>query len=337
MEPDVGGARIPPNLFAIPFGLTGLGVVWATMSKYDRAPRLVADVLFAVAALLWLIMLVGYLRYVVAHRDTVRADLTDTVTSPFTSVVVIVPMLLAAQGVFPIAPTTGRVLTNVFLALTVVLGSWLTSQWMYGPLDLDRFHPGYLLPTVAGGMLGSAAASGVGEHQIAIAAFGIGLVCWLSLGSIVVARLMFRPSLPVPLMPTLAIEIAPAATASIAWFALNGDKVDVVAAVIGGYGLFMVLAQARFVPKFAKLPFMPSTWSFTFTWAAAAATVLHWLNDNRPAATGVYEYLMATAITVLIGGIAVRTVIALVRGQLLPKQAPPITPAPEGSAVRLRT
>jgi tellurite resistance protein len=323
----MAATRIPVNLFAVPFGLAGLGVVWSTMSKYDRAPRFVADALFAAAALVWVVVLVRYLRYALAHRGTVRADLTDTVASPFTSVTMIVPMLLAAQGVFPIAPVAGRVLTDVFLALTVLLGSWLTSQWMYGPLDLNRFHPGYLLPTVAGGMLASAAASEVGEHQIAIAAFGIGLVCWLSLGSVVVARLMFQPPLPVPLMPTLAIEIAPAATGSIAWFALNGDKVDVVAAVIGGYGLFMVLAQARFVRTFAKLPFMPSTWSFTFTWAAAATTVLHWLSDNRPAGAGSYEYLMAAVITVLVGGIAVRTLIALTRGQLLPKQAAQPAPA----------
>lgn len=318
----MAATRTPPNLFAMPFGLAGLGVVWSTMSRYDRAPRLVAEALFAAAALVWVVVLVRYLRHALVRRDTVRADLTDTVASPFTSVTVIVPMLLAAQGVFPIAPVAGRVLTDVFLVLTVLLGSWLTSQWMYGPLDLDRFHPGYLLPTVAGGMLASAAASEVGEHQIAVAAFGIGLVCWLSLGSVVVARLMFRPPLPVPLMPTLAIEIAPAATASIAWFALNGDKIDVVAAVIGGYGLFMVLAQARFVRTFATLPFMPSTWSFTFTWAAAATTVLHWLNDDRAVGAAGYEYLVAAAITVLVGGIAVRTLIALGRGQLLPKQAP---------------
>jgi tellurite resistance protein len=216
------------------------------------------------------------------------------------------------------------VLTDVFVVSTVLLGSWLTSQWMYGPLDLDRFHPGYLLPTVAGGMLASAAASGVGQHQLALAMFGIGLVCWLSLGSVVVARLMFRPALPAPLLPTMAIEIAPPATASIAWFALNGDRIDVVSAVIGGYGLFMVLAQARFVPTFAKLPFLPTVWSFTFTWAAAATTAVHWFHDDAPPATAGYEYLVAAVITALIGGIALRTLVALGRRQLLPKQAAPV-------------
>lgn len=145
-------ARIPANFFAMPFGLAGLGVVWSAMSKYDRAPRVVANALFVLAALVWLIVLIGYLRHALGDRGSVRADFTDQAASPFVSPAVITPMLLAAQGLFPVAPTVGKVLTDVFLALTVLLGSWLTSQWMYGPLDLDRFHPGYLLPTVAGGM-----------------------------------------------------------------------------------------------------------------------------------------------------------------------------------------
>jgi tellurite resistance protein len=330
----MAATRVPPNLFGVPFGLAGLGVVWSTMSKYDRAPHFVAEALFAASALVWLIMVAWYLQYGLAHRGTIRADLTDTIMSPFTAVSTIVPMLLSAQAVFPFAPTAGRVLTNVFLAMTVLLGSWLTSQWMSGPLDLDRFHPGYLLPTVAGGMLASAAAAAIGERQIAMAAFGIGLVCWLSLGSLVVGRLMFCQPLPLPLMPTLAIEIAPAATASLAWFTIDGDKVDIVIAVMGGYGLFMVLAQARFITKFLRMPFMPSAWSFTFTWAAAAATVLHWLHDNQPAGAGIYEYLTAAVITILIAGIAVRTLMALARGQLLPKQSAQKASAPVSEPVK---
>jgi tellurite resistance protein len=324
-------ARIPANFFAMPFGLAGLGVVWSAMSKYDRAPRVVANALFVLAALVWLIVLIGYLRHALGDRGSVRADFTDPVASPFVSPAVITPMLLAAQGLFPVAPMVGKVLTDVFLALTVLLGSWLTSQWMYGPLDLDRFHPGYLLPTVAGGMVASAAAAEVGQLQLAMAAFGIGLVCWLSLGTVVIARLMFRPPLPVPLRPTLAIEIAPAATATIAYFAMNGDHIDFAAAVIGGYGLFMVLAQLRFAPALARLPFMPSTWSLTFTWAATATSALHWLHDDAPPASGLYEYLTAAVITVLIAGIALRTLIALLRGQLLPAQLSPVTPSPPGS------
>jgi tellurite resistance protein TehA-like permease len=55
---------------------------------------------------------------------------------------------------------------------------------------------------------------------------GLGMICWLILGSIMPARLLFRPPPPEPLLPTLAIEIAPAAVASLAYLALDGGRVD---------------------------------------------------------------------------------------------------------------
>ncbi|MGI8880622.1 MAG: hypothetical protein ACR2KJ_08985 [Jatrophihabitans sp.] len=137
-----------------------------------------------------------------------------------------------------------------FLVLTVLLGGWFTGQWIYAPVDLDRFHPGYFLPTVAGGLIAAAAAATVGQHRLAEVMLGLGTVCWLVLGSIILGRLLFRPLLPPPLQPTLAIEVAPAAVASLAWFALHGDAIDLVSSFVAGYGLLMVIAQLRLLPAY---------------------------------------------------------------------------------------
>ena len=64
---------------------------------------------------------------------------------------------------YPRSPEAGRALLDVFLILTVLLGAWFTGQWIYGPVELDKFHPGYFLPTVAGGLLASATAAEVGQ------------------------------------------------------------------------------------------------------------------------------------------------------------------------------
>ncbi|REH35284.1 tellurite resistance protein [Kutzneria buriramensis] len=120
---------------------------------------------------------------------------------------------------------------------------------------------------------------------------GFGLVSWLILGSLILGRLIFRPSLPGALLPTIAIEIAPAPVATLAYLALSGDRADAVTAGLAGYGLLMVLARLRLLPRHLMLRFAPGFWAFTFAWAGAA--------------------------------IAVRTVIALVRGTLLPKPAAP--------------
>jgi tellurite resistance protein len=314
-------ARVPLNFFAMPFGLAGLGVTWLTMADDGRVPQAVGDILLAVAAVAWLLVLAGYLRYVLAVGSALVRDLLDPVAAPFASLALITPMLLAVDGLYPHAPGVGRALLDVFLVLTVLLGAWFTGQWIYGPVQLDAFHPGYFLPTVAGGLIASAGAADVGQRRLAEVMLGFGMICWLILGSIMLARLLFRPLPPDPLLPTLAIEVAPAAVASLAYFALDGGRVDAVAAFLGGYGLLMVLAQVRLLPAYARLPFMPSTWAFTFSWAAVATTATYWLNDIRPGGYRVYQYLVLAAISALIGAIAIRTLVAVGRRQLIPINA----------------
>jgi tellurite resistance protein len=318
----VNAPRVPLNFFGMPFGLAGLGVTWQTMAGYGRVPPAVGDIVLAAAAVAWLIVLAGYLRYILSVRPALVRDLLDPVAAPFASLALITPMLLAAEGLYPHAPAAGRVLFDVFLVLTVLLGGWFTGQWIYRPVSLDTFHPGYFLPTVAGGLIASAGAADVGQRRLAEVMLGLGVICWLVLGSIILARLLFRPLPPDPLLPTLAIEVAPAAVASLAYFALDGGRVDTVAAFLGGYGLLMALAQVRLLPAYARLPFMPSTWAFTFSWAAVATTVTYWLNDIRPGGYRVGEYLVLAAVSALIGGIAIRTLLAAGRRQLMPRPAP---------------
>jgi tellurite resistance protein len=138
-------------------------------------------------------------------------------------------------------------------------------------------------------------------------------------GSLIMGRLFFRPLLPPALQPTMAIEVAPAAVASLAWFAIHGPRIDVVIAFFGGYGVLMVIAQLRLLPVYLRLPFMPSMWSFTFSWAAVAAAIIC-LQSAAPTGYRVWQYVLIAAVTALVGGIATRTVIAISRHQLVPHQ-----------------
>jgi tellurite resistance protein len=68
---------------------------------------------------------------------------------------------------------------------------------------------------VAGGLAGADAAAKVHLHALAEASFGIGILCCLLFGSLLLNRLFFRPMLPPPLVPTLAIEFAPPVVAGL--------------------------------------------------------------------------------------------------------------------------
>jgi tellurite resistance protein len=226
-------------------------------------------------------------------------------------------MLLAA-ALANAAFAAGRVLVVVFLALTIAIGGWLTGQWMTGGIGPDSVHPGYFLPTAAGGLIGANAAAQVHLRALAEASSGIGVICWIMLGSVIMNRLFTRPALPNALVPTLAIELGIPAVAGLAYFAVAGRTVSFVACALGGYTVLMALVQVRLIPVYHRLSFTPGAWSFTFAYAAAAADALTWLAIKKPPASTGYAIAVLTLLTAFVSWIAFRTVVLAVRGQLFP-------------------
>jgi len=313
--------RVPPSLFTIALGLAGLGQAWHAAEPVLGVPAAVPDAIFAVAAAAWVALVAAY---AAQGWRQVLADLRDPVLGAFVPAAAITAMILggALAAAAPAAFAAGRVLVVVFLAGTIVTGGWLTGQWITGRLDQDTMHPGYFLPTVAGGLAGATAAAGVRLPAVAEASFGIGIGAWLLLGSPVWTRLFFRPMLPAALVPTLAIELAPPAVAGAACFALTGAAITFAARALGGFCLLMAVAQLRFVPLYARLRFSPGFWAFTFSYAAAATDALLWITNARPPGATGYAIAVVTLITVFIAAIGARTVLAAVRGQLLPQDRP---------------
>jgi tellurite resistance protein len=314
----MAAVRIPPNFSGIPFGLAGLANTWIVAGRDGDVSTWIGDALLALAALSWLAVVVAYAAHALSRPRALVDDMVDPVAGPFVPLAVITPTLLAAQGVVLYDLGVGRVLVDVFLVLTLVFGGWITGQWIYGRIDIDQIHPGYFLPTVAGGFIASVAASAVGQRTLADIMLGLGFICWLVLGSLLLNRLFIRPPLPAPLVPTLAIEVAPPALAGLALFARNGGRIDIWVMLVSGYGLLLVLAQIRLLPLYLRLSFAPSFWAFTFSWSTVATTTLHWITGGHPPGHRVYTYLVLAAISTLIGGIAVRSILAAARGRFLP-------------------
>ena len=270
-----------------------------------------------------MLLLVGWI-YAAQGARRVLADLRDPVQSPFVAVPSITAMMLAA-ALASVAFTAGRVLVVIFLAITIAVGAWLIGWWITGDTGQASVHPGYYLPTVAGGLVGATTLMQVNLRGLAEASFGLGLLSWLLLGCVVMSRLITAKALPVALQPAAAIELAPPAMAGVAWFALEGRGVNLIAAAIGGYLVLMALVQVRLVPVYLKLRFSPGFWLFTFAYAIGITCALEWITRTNPPGASAYAIAAITAITIFIGAIAARTVIALARGQFLaqPADVPP--------------
>ena len=312
------GPRVPPNLFAIALGIAGLAQAWHAAVPVLGIPQAVPGALDVLAAALWLVLAGAYLAQ---GPRIILADLRDPVLSPFVPASALTAMLLAA-ALAQDAPAAGRVLVVVFLAVTIALGGWLTGQWMTGGIDPDSVHPGYFLPTAAGGLIGANAAAQVHLHALAEASFGIGVIAWILLGSTILNRLFTRPALPSALVPTMAIELGIPAIAGLAYFAVAGRTVSLVACALGGYAVLMALVQVRLIPVYCRLSFTPGFWSFAFAYAAAAADALVWLAITKPPAATGYAIVVIALLTAFVSWIAFRTVVLAVRGQLFPAWPP---------------
>jgi tellurite resistance protein len=184
------GTRVPPNLFAIALGIAGLALAWQAAVPVLGIPQAVPDALSVLGAAVWLVLVGAYLAQ---GPRIIMADLRDPVLSPFVSASALTAMILSAALAREAAPAAGRMLVIVFLAVTIAIGGWLTGQWLTGGIDPDSVHPGYFLPTAAGGLIGASAAAQVHLHALAEASFGIGVICWILLGSTILNRLF-----PVP-------------------------------------------------------------------------------------------------------------------------------------------
>jgi tellurite resistance protein len=317
---------VTPNVFGIPFGLGGLAQCWATAHAVAGTPRWPADALWILTAAVWVASLIWYGRDVV-RGGRLRTELTDPVFSPFTSLIVIVPMLLGV-ALAGHARSAGELVFGIALASTVAVGGWLSGEWIVADLQLAQWHPGYFLPTVGGGLIGAGGSAALGHRTLAMVMLGYGVICWVILGTIVLLRLFTSPPLPLPLRPTIAIEVAPPVVAGNAWFLLNGGRIDAIAAGLAGYAVLMVLVQLRLIPVYRRVPFGPGWWAFSFSYAAAFTMSVNWLAAGRVPGQTVWTAAALAVLTLGVAALAVPTVRRLVRGTYLPaaRNTPPPTP-----------
>lgn len=299
-------ARPPLGTFAIGFGLAGLAEAWQIAAGPLSLPGWLPQIFWMVAAITWLALLTAHaVRGHAAHQPLIE-QLRHPVQGPLAALVPVTGMLIGADLIRGVG-WAGRLLVGVSMAALVVFAGWQIATWLQGRLTLEALHGGYLLPTVAGGLVAADAAEAAGWPLLGWGMFGIGMFCWIAITTLLVLRLMVRPALPGPLVPTMAVLVAPPAVAGLAWFALAGHRADPVSAALGAIGVLLVLVQVGLLPRYRRLTFSLGFWSFTFPAAAVAADALAWLDLRDFAGRVVIAALILGGVTVLIGTICVRS------------------------------
>jgi len=267
-----------------------------------------------------LAVIANYLVRVRNHGGSVLADLRHPVQGPFASLAPTVGMLLGTHFAAENSDFAagGRIIAVVSMAAALIFGTWFVAQLASRPRDVDSLHAGYLLPTVAAAFIAGQSAGTFGWMTLSVAAIGVGLFSWLILGALILGRMAFRPALPEPLLPTFAIFSAPPAVMGNAWFASNGGHVDTVQQVLLGSFALLIAVQVLMLARYWRLPFSLGFWAFTFTAASSGTYALHWLALSSIPGWAGWGWSALVIVSLVIGSIAVRSVVLLARRAVMP-------------------
>ncbi|HEY8721201.1 hypothetical protein [Pengzhenrongella sp.] len=249
--------RAPLTSLGIPFGLSGLAGTWTMAARTGLATNAIAEVLWSVAALAWIVVVTNYLWRSGNRGGSVRADLRDPVQGAFASLAPTTAMLICTHYATYL-PRSGRIATGLFMVIALLFGAWFLAQLALHERSVDTVHAGYLLPT-------------------------------------------------------FAIFSAPPAVAGNAWFAHNSGQVDLMEILLLGTFVVLIGVQVMMLGAYVRLRFHLGFWAFTFTAASSGTYAVHWLALWHGAGHEALAWLTVAIVTAVIGGIAVRSVGALLR------------------------
>lgn len=312
-------ARLHPGLFAIALGLLGLGGAWRRLDTLhiDGAQAAANALLVAGLVTLGLLSLLWVLRSL-RHGALLKREFVHPVQGPLLALWP-VSSLLAISQLAPLFPAARDWLLGVSLLALLLQGliAWqVVKQLSTGQMPEELVTPVLYLPIVPGGLVGAMALAALHLPGFAMLLLGMGLGGWALLEMHILHRLFDGP-LPLALRPTLGIEMAPAAVASLAvaslWPTLPADIL-----LIGlGIACGPVVAVLTRWHWWSRTPFSFSFWSFSFPLAALAAVIVEAVaRGDWPAEVALGSVEL---VSLIIAYLAVRTLLLMLRGQLLPQ------------------
>jgi tellurite resistance protein len=261
---------VPAAFFGIVLGLAGLGNAWRAAHQVWQLPALVGEVLMALAAVVWaLLLLLFILKWILARSDAL-GEAFHPVQCCFIGLAGVATMLMALAAL-PYSRLAADILFGIGATFTLGFALWRTGMLWQGEREHAATTPVLYLPTVAGGFVTAIVASALGFPDWGQFAFGVALFSWLAIESVLLHRLYTITTLPAALRPTLGIQLAPATVGAVAYLSVNDGVPDLAAHALVGYGLMQALLLLRLLPWIMQQPFAASYWGFTFG-ATALAT-----------------------------------------------------------------
>ncbi|MCW2310999.1 SLAC1 anion channel family protein [Rhodoferax antarcticus] len=308
-------AHMPISMFSIVMGLAG------TTIALEKAEHLWAwsvspsAVMLALTALVFVAISLAYLAKFVLHRQHVIAEFNHPIRLSFFPTISI-GMLLLAIASMSHHPGVSLYLWAVGSAVQLLFTLAILSNWMHHEkFQVQHSNPAWFIPIV-GNILVPIAGVPLGYPEVSWFYFSIGLMMWTPLLAVLFNRFFFHPMIPSKLLPTLFILIAPPAVGFISWVKLHNGVVDDTARIFYYFALFITLLLIVQAKYFIKVSFALPWWAYTFPVAALTIATSVMLEKVGGSFFAMLFPLLLSVLVVLVSVVCVRTVIAMMRGEI---------------------
>lgn len=317
-----------PGWFAVVMGLTGLALAWhRAVPLMGETAGALAIVVGALGGAVFAVLLAAFAWRAWRHPEAWHEDRQHPVRHTFVAALPVAAMLVATVAVaLTGAGPAAAALWWAGSVAQVAATWWVVSRWWARPA-WPSVTPALFIPVV-GNVLAPLAGVPLGAEAWSAAQFGIGLLFWPVVLTLVVVRLAVQGPWPERLKPTAFIVIAPPAVVATA--ALQLGAPPVVAWMGWGMAMFGFAWAATQARAIAQLPFGLMHWALSFPLAALAGLTLRLATPGSPLAV-LGPVLLALASLVILG-LAFATVRGLRDGTLLaPEPVAAIVPAAAGA------
>jgi tellurite resistance protein len=320
-KPLVGDSHrfdfLPVGLFGSVMGLTGLGGAWQLAHAHFGVPRAIGDGIGLLAVLAFVGTFAAYGWKCIVAPDAVQAEYRHPIVGNLFGTI-FVSMLLLPFVIVRHNLAVARAFWAVG-AVGIVIFAWvIATRWLRERQRLADVTPPWIIPVV--GLLDMPLAVPALDipslHWVMMLGLAVGLFFAIPLFTLILQRQLFETPMPDSLKPSLLILVAPPSVGFSSYLATTGH-VDLFAESLYWLTLFLLsvlVGHLRTLP--ACSPFKVSWWAVSFPLAACGIASLRFAMVSPGALTDAIAIMLLAFSTLVIGGLAVRTLLGIARGEL---------------------
>ena len=308
--------NLPVNLFGSVMGIAGLSLAWRLTSHEFGVSPYISGAIGTLAIVVFLLLSGGYLVKWFRHPGAVAGEFRHPIAGNFFGTITIAILLLSSV-IAPVSLLLSEVVWAIGTISTVALSFVIASRLLQGKIDAGHAVPAWLIPGVA--TLDIAVAGGTmpmpWAHEVNLFGLAVGAMIALLFFTMIMSRLIHHEPLPVGMVPSMVILIAPFEVGFLAYTNFT-QHVDTFAGLLFYFGLFVFVTLAFKV--FRKgIPFAAGWWAISFPMAALTSASLKYSMFVQAWPVTLIAIALLTLLTIAIAVLFVRTLHFLFNGKLL--------------------